>query len=117
MKKLLIMMLAAIALIAAANAQQREHNLVHFHMAIMKKGPKLETTAADRGRIFQQHIANVISMFEAGKLAIAGPFEDDSNLAGIFVVRTASPGEARSWVDADPAVKAGLMVPEMHPWW
>ena len=120
MKKSLIVILTAlvIALTASAYSQQPEHKLVHFQMAIMKKGPKLETTAAaDRGRIFQQHIANVISMFEAGKLAIAGPFGDDSNLAGIFVVRTASPGEARSWVDADPAVKAGLMVPEMHPWW
>ena len=87
-------------------------------MAIMKKGPKLETTSADdRKAILQQHLANVLSMYETGELAIAGPFGDNSNLAGIFIMRTASTDEAKSWIDADPAVKAGLMVGEMHPWW
>jgi uncharacterized protein YciI len=25
--------------------------------------------------------------------------------------------EARTWVDADPAVRGGLFTAEMHPWW
>ena len=33
-----------------------------------------------------------------------------------FILRAASANEAKSWVDADPAVKAGLFTPEMHPW-
>src|SRR5260370_28680033 len=33
------------------------------------------------------------------------------------MLRAPSTVEAKTWVDADPAVKAGLFVPEMHPWW
>ena len=65
MKKSLMVILAAwvIALTAIANAQQPEHKLVHFQMAIMKRGPKWETTAAaDRGRILQQHLAKLKSL-------------------------------------------------------
>jgi uncharacterized protein YciI len=98
--------------------QDAGSKLAHFHMAILTKGPKWETTSAEeRGRIFQQHLANTLSMHESGKLAIAGPFGDDSNLLGIFIMRTASAEQAREWVDEDPAVKAGLMAPEIHPWW
>jgi len=86
-------------------------------MAVMQKGPKWNTTSAnDRDTIRQQHFANVISMYDAGKLAIAGPFDDDSDLVGIFIMRTASSGEAKMWLDTDPAVKAGLMTADIHPW-
>ena len=48
---------------------------------------------------------------------LAGPFHDETNLAGIFILRSASTEEATALIDADPAVKAGLLVAEMHPWW
>jgi uncharacterized protein YciI len=115
---LTIIVPAALLFTSLCRAQGPQHKLVQFQMAIMKKGPKWETTSAEeRGRIFQQHLANVLSMHDAGKIAIAGPFGDDTNLVGIFIMRTASADEARTWVDGDPAVQAGLMAPEMHPWW
>jgi uncharacterized protein YciI len=105
-------------MVSLSSAQDNQHKLVQFQMAIMKKGPKWAATSnEERGRIFQQHLENTISMYESGKMVIAGPFAEDSNLVGIFVVRAASMDEARTWVDADPAVKAGLLTPEMHPWW
>ena len=114
-----IAVLFPLILVSHTFARQDEgHKLIQFQMAIMKKGPKWDTTRdEERGPILQQHLANVLSMYESGKLAIAGPFGDDTNLAGIFVVRTASADEAKSWVNDDPAVKAGLMAPEFHPWW
>ena len=98
--------------------QSEEHKLVQFQMAIMKKGPKWDTTKEQaRNQILQQHLNNVLSLFASGKMVVAGPFADDTNLAGIFILRAASTAEARTWVDADPAVQAGLMAPEIHPWW
>ncbi len=47
---------------------------------------------------------------------IAGPLGDDTDLAGIFILRAASADEAKTWVETDPAVKAGLFAAEMHPW-
>ena len=99
-------------------AQPPEHKLVQFQMAILKVGPNWETTKAEeRNATVQKHIANVIGLLDSGKAIIAGPFNDGTNLAGIFIFRAASAEEARTWVDADPAVKAGFMVAEIHPWW
>ena len=111
-----VILISTVGLLSPSLAQA--HKLVQFQMAIMKKGPKWETTKADeRNAIVQQHLANVVSLLDSGKAVITGPFDDDTDLAGIFILRASSTAEAKSWVDADPAVKAGLMVPEMHPWW
>jgi uncharacterized protein YciI len=34
-----------------------------------------------------------------------------------LIFRAKSAEEARTWADADPAVKSGFFVAEMHPWW
>jgi len=118
--RILLRIIPVVLVIASASFAQPkdEHKLVQFQMAIFVKGPKWKTTSAeDRGRVLQQHLASVLSLYESDKMAVAGPFGDDTNLIGIFVMRTTSAAEAKAWVDADPAVKAGLMVPEMHPWW
>jgi uncharacterized protein len=117
--RLIVAITFALGVSCALFAQSKdEHKLVQFQMAIMKKGPKWDTTnEQERTQIFQQHLANVLSMYKSGKLAIAGPFGDDPNLIGIFVMRTAAADEAKGWVDTDPAVQAGLMAPEVHPWW
>ncbi len=92
--------------------------MVQFQMALLKKGPKWDATAEQqRGQILRQHFANVMSMLETGKAVVAGPTGDDTDLAGILVLRAASAAEANTWVDADPAVQAGLFISEMHPWW
>jgi uncharacterized protein YciI len=107
-----------VPLLASLSFGQSEHKLVQFQMAIMKKGPALVSTKErERNQIRQQHLANVLSLLESGKAVITGPFDDETDLAGIFILRASSTAEAKSWVDDDPAVKAGLMVPEMHPWW
>ena len=87
-------------------------------MALLKKGPKWDATKEqERNSILQQHFANVMSMLDSGKAVIAGPMGDDTDLAGIFILRASSATEAKTWVDDDPAVKAGLFAAEMHPWW
>ena len=97
---------------------KEDHKLVQFQMAILKMGPKWSATKEeDRNLILKQHFGNVVSMLESGKAVIAGPFGDDTGLAGIFILRSTSAEEAKTWVDDDPAIKAGLFVAEMHPWW
>ena len=118
-KRIFAAVLVSLLLVAALSAQQNEeHRLVQFQMALMKKGPKWSTTKeADRNSILKEHLGNVISLLSSGKAIAAGPFGDDTEVAGLFIFRAASTEEARTWVDADPAVKAGLFVAEMHPWW
>ena len=111
-------LVSTLATISLSAQPKEEHKLVQFQMAILKKGPKWEATKeADRNSIFKEHLGNVISLLTSGKATAAGPFGDDTDLAGIFILRAASSDEAKTWVDADPAVKAGLLVAEIHPWW
>jgi len=119
--KVLTFLIACIFMAPLALAQQKEEpqsKLVQFQMAILKKGPKWTgPQRPETQKILHQHLINVLALLDSGKAVIAGPFGDDTELAGIFILRTSSSDEAKTWVDGDPAVKAGLFVVEMHPWW
>src|SRR5213594_371577 len=95
---ILIIVIASCFATAQLFAQQKEEpksRLVQFQMAIMKKGPKWNATKEqERNSIHQQHLTNVISLLDSGKAVIAGPFADDTELAGIFILRASSTAEA-----------------------
>jgi uncharacterized protein YciI len=94
----------------------QEHKLVQFQMAILRKGPQWATMKSeDRNKVFLQHRDAVLALLNSGKMVVSGPFGDDTELAGIFVLR-ATAAEAKTLVEQDPAVKAGLMSDEIHPW-
>ena len=96
---------------------KEEHKLVQFQMAIIGKGPKwVSTSNEERTVILQQHLQYAVSLLSSGREVIAGPFSEGTDLFGIFILRAITIAEAKSWIDDDPAVKAGLMVPEIHPW-
>jgi uncharacterized protein YciI len=115
--KIRIILIAVITLFGSGFVCAQEHKMVQFQMAIMKKGPKWQSTAdAEKKQVLHQHLRNVISLMQSGKAVVAGGFGDESEVGGVFVLRAASTEEAKSWVDTDPAVKAELLVPEMHPW-
>ncbi len=62
------------------------------------------------------HLANIGRLAKLNKLVVAGPFGDNTPLRGIFVFRVASIDEARELAATDPAVQAGRLKIEMHPW-
>lgn len=97
---------------------EEENKLVQFHMAILAKGPKWDGVMEPaKNPTLKQHIEYFVSLLDSGKAIIGGPTPDSKDLAGIYILRAASAEEARTWTDADPAVKAGLFTAEMHPWW
>jgi uncharacterized protein YciI len=81
------------------------------------RGPKWtrETTPATE-EIQRGHLAYMTELNRQGKLVAAGPFVDDSDIRGIVVYRVATVDEARELASGDPAVKAGRLVIEPHPW-
>lgn len=56
----------------------------------------------------------MLRLFAKGSVKFAGPLTD--NAGGAVVLEVADESEARAIVSDDPAVKAGIFVPELHPW-
>ncbi len=54
---------------------------------------------------------------EEGSLIVAGPFLDDQDIRGIFIFDVRTVEEARRLAETDPAVKAGTLILELHPWY
>ena len=98
--------------------KDESHKLVEFQMALLKRGPKWTAAeTAETTRVHQEHVNYVMSLLDAGKVVIAGPFTDGGEVSGVFVFRAKSADEAKAWVEADPLVAAGFQTFEMHSWW
>src|SRR6185295_18729640 len=98
--------------------QEPAHKLIEFHMALLKRGPKLTTAEdAETKRVYDEHVQYVGSLLDSGKAVIAGPITDGGEIFEVFVFRAKSAEEAKAWAEADPSVVAGFHVAEMHPWW
>src|SRR6185436_2508919 len=91
--------------------------LTTAYIGFLKRGPTWtpEKTAATE-ELQKAHMANIHRLADMKKLVVAGPFGDDGTLRGIFVFKVASLEEARTLTETDPAVKAGRLALELHPW-
>ena len=91
--------------------------LVPVYFAFLTRGDKWtpEQTPATE-EIQKGHLANINRLAQMKKLIAAGPFGDDGQLRGIFVFRVGSADEARALIATDPAVQAGRLAMDIHPW-
>jgi uncharacterized protein YciI len=113
-----LVLLMGLACGAAKAIAAEQGRMTTVYLVLLKKGPAWtpEVTPATQA-IQEAHMANIRAMWQAHKLVIAGPVEDQADLRGIFVFQAASLDEAKAWADGDPAVKAGRLVPVVYPWW
>ena len=56
-------------------------------------------------------------MAEEGTLVLAGPFLDNGEVRGIYIFNVATVKEAEALTKTDPAIQAGRLVMELHPWY
>jgi len=123
MKKLLTLVIAVLSFVTmpgTARAQEKQQppqfKMLEFHMALLKRGPKWSASGMTK-ELQSAHVANVMSLLDSGKAVIAGPLGDDGDIIGVYVLRAKNAEEAKAWAESDPAVQAGNLVAEMHPWW
>lgn len=96
-----------------------ERGMKMYVLCILKTGPKdAEVKGDERKEIFAGHFANIGKLADEGKLAVAGPFsKNDKAWRGLYIFNVATIEEAEKLVQLDPAVKAGVFVPELTLWY
>lgn len=96
-----------------------ERGMKTYVLCILKTGPNDATVQGEeRKKIFAGHFANISRLAEEGKLAVAGPFgKNDRSYRGLYIFNVPTVEEAEKLVMLDPAVEAGVFVPELTPWY
>jgi uncharacterized protein YciI len=88
-----------------------------YYLGFLRRGPKwTPEKTPETEKLQAAHMANINAMARTGKLVIAGPFENAGEYAGVYVFKVGSLDEAKQLAESDPAVKAGRLVTDVHPW-
>lgn len=88
-----------------------------YFIAFLKNGPIRNQNEEEANQLQSEHLAHLGKMYELGYADISGPFGDDGEIRGITIYNVPTLKMADSLANADPMVKAGRLVIEVHPWW
>ena len=95
-----------------------ERGMRQYVLVVLKTGPTPVPKGEKRDAMFKGHFANMERLSKQGKLALAGPFEQNADgWRGLFVFAVSSVEEAKALTATDPVIVNGEMVAEYHPWY
>lgn len=106
-------MRTALLLLFAATLAHAGNFFVHLEVS-----PTVDFThlTPAQAAIFQQHGASLTKLRDSGVLVIGGRMlQDPKHAHAIAIVKAENEAAAREIVEADPAVKAGLMKATVEP--
>ncbi len=89
---------------------------INLWFVMLTKGAIRNQDSITAQKLQDGHMANMGKKHKEGKLLVAGPFLEDSNWRGIFILKCDNKEEAEALVQQDPAVIAGRLSYEIHPW-
>lgn len=87
-----------------------------FVMYIKAEGGD-DFTEEELAEIQAGHMAHIGKMSAEGNLVIAGPFGDKVDWRGILIFNDHDVDRVSELVNQDPAVQAGRLTFQAHPWW
>ena len=93
------------------------YGMKQYVLAFLKAGPTRSQDSLEAARLQRAHLDNIIRMAEEGQLVVAGPFMDDGEIRGIYIFNVKTVEEAEALTASDPAIQAGSLVMELHPWY
>ncbi|WP_424962369.1 YciI family protein [Ekhidna sp.] len=88
-----------------------------YVMALLKTGPNRDQDSLEAAQLQRAHLDNITRLAEEGKLVMAGPFFDDWEVKGIYIFAVETIEEAEELTKTDPAIQAGRLEMELHPWY
>ena len=101
----------------AEKLEADKYGMHQYVMAFLKAGPNRDQSEEEATELQKGHMNNIGRLAEEGALVLAGPFLDDGDLKGIYIFKVGSIEEAEKLTKTDPAIKAGRLVMELHPWY
>ncbi len=96
-----------------------EYTMKQYYFVMLTKGERRNeiTDTAIINKLQAGHLANIGKLAKDGKILVAGPFGDDGNWRGIFIFDCETKEEVEKLLNTDPAIAAGRLAYEIHPWW
>ncbi len=88
-----------------------------YFMVFLKKGEKRDQSPEESAIIQKGHMDHMAKLAEEGIIQMAGPFGDDGEVRGIVIYSVPTEEEVKKLTSEDPAVKAGRLIMEIHPFW
>lgn len=88
-----------------------------YVVGFLFRGPNQITDEKAADDLQRAHLANIARLHKEGKIILAGPFRDDTDLRGLFLFDVTTVEEAQALCDTDPAIQAGSLRVELHPWY
>jgi uncharacterized protein YciI len=110
-----ILLCCLFSLSAQDNPAQKKIRKYWFVMLVT--GTNRSHDSATAAKLQAGHMANMDTMYYAGKLKVAGPFGDNGNWRGIFIFDCETLEEVEKLLQKDPAIAAGRLGYEIHPWY
>ena len=104
---------------AAKEFKAGEYTMKQYYFVMLTKGTRRHeiTDTSIINKIQAGHMANLNRLAVLGKIIVAGPFGDDGNWRGIFIFNCPTKEEVEELLKTDPAIAAGRLGYEIHPWW
>ena len=93
-----------------------DYGMKKYVMAFLKRGPT-KLSGAEAEQVQNAHLKNIIRLADEGKLVVAGPFGDEGDVRGIFILNAETVEEANNLTATDPAVQRGTLVFDLRPWY
>lgn len=94
-----------------------ERGMKKYVMAFLKRGPNRNLDSLTGAKLQEAHMNNIGRMMKEGSLILAGPFMDNGDIRGVYVFNVGTIEEAKKLTETDPAIQAGRLVMELHPWY
>ncbi len=92
-------------------------NLKPYFVGLLRRGPRWnEIEGPEAAELLPRHLAYLREQAEAGRYLGAGPvLLEESEFAGVLLIRASSVANAQALVQGDPAVQAGRLRVEVLP--
>lgn len=101
----------------AQNKIEEDFHMKQYFMVFLTAGPNCTQDSVTRAKLQEGHLNNITRLFNEKKIVLAGPFLDNGTYLGIFIFDVATENEVKELLRTDPAIEAGRLGYEIHPWY